>query len=162
MRHQHKALPTNSPPRPPDLCLLTAAPAPLISMQACILAVGGTEKRVVAAEGKGAGFEEGTFMVATMSCDHRVVRERVCVRGGEGGPWGCVHTVGGGKLVGMHAWLCLNTHPARRCGDSPQKLASVVTGPLPPICAAQVDGAVAAQWLQAFKRYVENPASMLL
>ena len=63
-------------------------------LQACILAVGTTEKRVVPAPG---GFEEGTFLTATLSCDHRVV-----------------------------------------------------------------DGAVGAQWLQAFKGYLENPATMLL
>lgn len=62
--------------------------------QACILAVGGAEKRVVSGP---SGFEEGTFMQVTLSCDHRVV-----------------------------------------------------------------DGAVGAQWVQAFKSYLENPASMLL
>lgn len=40
--------------------------------QACILAVGGAEKRVVPAA-SGNGFEEGTFMTVTLSCDHRVV-----------------------------------------------------------------------------------------
>jgi len=39
--------------------------------QACILAVGGTEQRVVAdGEGK---FTTGNFMTVTLSCDHRVV-----------------------------------------------------------------------------------------
>ena len=63
--------------------------------QACILAVGSAEKKVVPAAG--GGFEEGTFMTVTLSCDHRVV-----------------------------------------------------------------DGAVGAQWLKAFKGYIEDPASMLL
>lgn len=63
--------------------------------QACILAVGGTEKRVVAsAQGEPA---VANVMRVTLSCDHRVV-----------------------------------------------------------------DGAVGAQWLQHFKRYLENPQSMLL
>lgn len=74
-------------PLPPSVA---AAP------QACILAVGTTESRVVPA-GAGGGFEEGTFLNCTLSCDHRVV-----------------------------------------------------------------DGAVGAQWLQAFKAYLENPATMLL
>jgi pyruvate dehydrogenase E2 component (dihydrolipoamide acetyltransferase) len=64
--------------------------------QSAILAVGGAEKRVVPTAA-GGGFEEGTFMTVTLSCDHRVV-----------------------------------------------------------------DGAVGAQWLQAFKGYIEDPASMLL
>jgi pyruvate dehydrogenase E2 component (dihydrolipoamide acetyltransferase) len=63
--------------------------------QAAILAVGGTESRVVTA--KKGGFEEAAFMTVTLSCDHRVV-----------------------------------------------------------------DGAVGAQWLAAFKGYLESPASMLL
>lgn len=63
--------------------------------QACILAVGGTEKKVVAgADGQPA---VASMMRVTMSCDHRVV-----------------------------------------------------------------DGAVGAQWLQHFKKFVENPQSMLL
>ena len=65
-------------------------------MQACILAVGTTESRVVPGAA-GGGFEEGTFLTVTLSCDHRVV-----------------------------------------------------------------DGAVGAQWLQAFKAYLESPATMLL
>jgi pyruvate dehydrogenase E2 component (dihydrolipoamide acetyltransferase) len=73
-----------------------APPASPYCLQACILAVGTTEKRVVPA-GAGGGFEEGTFLNCTLSCDHRVV-----------------------------------------------------------------DGAVGAQWLQAFKAYLENPATMLL
>ena len=40
--------------------------------QACILAVGSGEKRVVPAA-SGNGFEEGTFVTVTLSCDHRVV-----------------------------------------------------------------------------------------
>jgi pyruvate dehydrogenase E2 component (dihydrolipoamide acetyltransferase) len=63
--------------------------------QACILAVGSAEKKVV--PGANGIFEEGTFMNVTLSCDHRVV-----------------------------------------------------------------DGAVGAQWLKAFKGYMEDPASMLL
>ena len=63
--------------------------------QACILAVGGTEKKVVAgADGQPV---VSSMMRVTMSCDHRVV-----------------------------------------------------------------DGAVGAQWLQHFKKFVENPQSMLL
>jgi pyruvate dehydrogenase E2 component (dihydrolipoamide acetyltransferase) len=65
--------------------------------QAVILAVGAAESRVVPAAGGGGGFEEGSFMACTLSCDHRVV-----------------------------------------------------------------DGAVGAQWLQAFRGYIEDPASMLL
>jgi len=64
--------------------------------QACILAVGTAEKKVVPSA-DGTNFEEGTFMNVTLSCDHRVV-----------------------------------------------------------------DGAVGAQWLKAFKGYMEDPASMLL
>ena len=63
--------------------------------QACILAVGGTEKKVVA--GPGGEPTVVNMMRVTMSCDHRVV-----------------------------------------------------------------DGAVGAQWLQHFKKFVENPQSMLL
>eukprot|EP00238_Polyblepharides_amylifera_P002070 CAMPEP_0196589144 /NCGR_PEP_ID=MMETSP1081-20130531/62819_1 /TAXON_ID=36882 /ORGANISM="Pyramimonas amylifera, Strain CCMP720" /LENGTH=415 /DNA_ID=CAMNT_0041911867 /DNA_START=444 /DNA_END=1691 /DNA_ORIENTATION=- len=64
--------------------------------QACILAVGSSEKRVIPGKTEGT-YEEGTFMCATISCDHRVV-----------------------------------------------------------------DGAVAAQWLAQFKKYMEDPMSMLL
>ena len=64
--------------------------------QACILAVGSAEKKVVPSV-DGNGFEEGTFVTVTLSCDHRVI-----------------------------------------------------------------DGAVGAQWLQAFKGFLEDPASMLL
>lgn len=64
--------------------------------QACILAVGSAEKKVVPSA-DGTNFEEGTYMNVTLSCDHRVV-----------------------------------------------------------------DGAVGAQWLKAFKGYMEDPASMLL
>jgi pyruvate dehydrogenase E2 component (dihydrolipoamide acetyltransferase) len=39
--------------------------------QACILAVGSAEKKVV--PGSNGNFEEGTFMNVTLSCDHRVV-----------------------------------------------------------------------------------------
>jgi pyruvate dehydrogenase E2 component (dihydrolipoamide acetyltransferase) len=63
--------------------------------QACILAVGATEKRVVA--GKGGQPAVANVMRVTMSCDHRVV-----------------------------------------------------------------DGAVGAQWLQHFKKFMENPQAMLL
>ena len=64
--------------------------------QACILAVGSAEKKVVP-KADDSGFEEGTFVSVTLSCDHRVI-----------------------------------------------------------------DGAVGAQWLQAFKGFLEDPASMLL
>ncbi|PSC68851.1 Dihydrolipoyllysine-residue acetyltransferase component of pyruvate dehydrogenase mitochondrial [Micractinium conductrix] len=63
--------------------------------QACILAVGTTEPRVVPAAA--GGFEEASYLTCTLSCDHRVI-----------------------------------------------------------------DGAVGAQWLQAFRGYLENPATMLL
>merc|ERR1712013_882383 len=63
--------------------------------QACILAVGGTEKKVVA--GADGGPSVANMMRVTMSCDHRVV-----------------------------------------------------------------DGAVGAQWLQHFKKFMENPQAMLL
>lgn len=62
--------------------------------QACILAIGGTEKKVVVKGGEPAVSD---VMRVTMSCDHRVV-----------------------------------------------------------------DGAVGAQWLQHFKKFLENPQSMLL
>lgn len=65
------------------------------SRQACILAVGTTEPRVVPAAA--GGFEEASYLTCTLSCDHRVI-----------------------------------------------------------------DGAVGAQWLQAFRGYLENPATMLL
>lgn len=64
--------------------------------QACILAVGSAEKKIIPSL-SGDAFEEGTFVTVTLSCDHRVI-----------------------------------------------------------------DGAVGARWLQAFKGYLENPASMLL
>ena len=62
--------------------------------QSCILAVGGTEKKVIAVGGEAA---VANVMRVTMSCDHRVV-----------------------------------------------------------------DGAVGAQWLKHFKKFMENPQSMLL
>ncbi|PRW58316.1 Dihydrolipoyllysine-residue acetyltransferase component of pyruvate dehydrogenase mitochondrial [Chlorella sorokiniana] len=65
--------------------------------QACILAVGTTEARVVPSATAPSGFEEANYLTCTLSCDHRVV-----------------------------------------------------------------DGAVGAQWLQAFKSYLEDPATMLL
>lgn len=67
------------------------------SPQACILAVGATEARVVPSATSPSGFEEAQYLTATLSCDHRVV-----------------------------------------------------------------DGAVGAQWLQAFRGYLEDPATMLL
>ncbi|XP_031561753.1 dihydrolipoyllysine-residue acetyltransferase component of pyruvate dehydrogenase complex, mitochondrial-like [Actinia tenebrosa] len=65
--------------------------------QACILAVGGTEKRVVADSSNEKGYKLSDTMSVTLSCDHRVV-----------------------------------------------------------------DGAVGAQWLVTFKKYLENPLTMLL
>eukprot|EP01104_Vermistella_antarctica_P007885 TRINITY_DN1952_c2_g4_i1.p1 TRINITY_DN1952_c2_g4~~TRINITY_DN1952_c2_g4_i1.p1 ORF type:complete len:532 (-),score=109.85 TRINITY_DN1952_c2_g4_i1:13-1563(-) len=67
--------------------------------QACILAVGGTENRVIVERNEEGEkkFVETEVMTVTLSCDHRVV-----------------------------------------------------------------DGAVGAQWLQAFKRYIEDPVKMLL
>ncbi|CAM6105190.1 unnamed protein product [Calypogeia fissa] len=44
----------------------------IIPPQSCILAVGTTEKRVIPGPEKGE-FVHGTFMVVTLSCDHRVV-----------------------------------------------------------------------------------------
>lgn len=41
--------------------------------QACILAVGGTSKKVVPDEAKEGGFRVATVMEVTLSCDHRVV-----------------------------------------------------------------------------------------
>ena len=64
-------------------------------MQAAILAVGTTQRRVIALPG--GGFGEAAVMACTLSCDHRVV-----------------------------------------------------------------DGALGAQWLQAFRGYIEDPATMLL
>jgi len=64
--------------------------------QACILAVGTTEKRVIPGAEPGQ-YEPGTFMTVTLSCDHRVI-----------------------------------------------------------------DGAVGAQWLGAFKGYIEDPVTLML
>ncbi|KAJ7551544.1 hypothetical protein O6H91_06G019800 [Diphasiastrum complanatum] len=64
--------------------------------QACILAVGTTEKRVLPSSQKNE-YEAGTFISATLSCDHRVA-----------------------------------------------------------------DGAIGAQWLAAFKGYIEDPSTLLL
>ena len=41
--------------------------------QACILAVGGSEKRVIVDESSENGLGVGTMMSVTLSCDHRVV-----------------------------------------------------------------------------------------
>ncbi|KAL4217923.1 hypothetical protein ACF0H5_022662 [Mactra antiquata] len=65
--------------------------------QACILAVGGAEKRLVVDESSNEGYSEATVMSVTLSCDHRVV-----------------------------------------------------------------DGAVGARWLAEFRKYMENPSTMLL
>lgn len=65
--------------------------------QACILAVGGAEKRLVVSEDSASGFSEATMMSVTLSSDHRVV-----------------------------------------------------------------DGAVGAKWLAEFRKYLENPSTMLL
>ncbi|XP_048838717.1 dihydrolipoyllysine-residue acetyltransferase component of pyruvate dehydrogenase complex, mitochondrial [Brienomyrus brachyistius] len=64
--------------------------------QACILAVGGSEKRLLAADNE-KGYDVANIMSVTLSCDHRVV-----------------------------------------------------------------DGAVGAQWLTEFRKYLENPVNMLL
>jgi pyruvate dehydrogenase E2 component (dihydrolipoamide acetyltransferase) len=72
--------------------------APIIrEPQACALAIGALENRIVPGEGGDEMFKESVVMTATLSCDHRVV-----------------------------------------------------------------DGAVGAQWLAAFKSYVENPTTLLL
>jgi len=65
--------------------------------QSCILAVGGTEKRLVADPSSEQGFRAANIVTVTLSCDHRVV-----------------------------------------------------------------DGAVGAQWLAAFKNFLEKPNTMLL
>ncbi|CAL4063200.1 unnamed protein product, partial [Meganyctiphanes norvegica] len=65
--------------------------------QSCILAVGGTEKRLIVDESTEQGFRAAQVMSVTLSCDHRTV-----------------------------------------------------------------DGAVGAQWLAAFKKYLEKPTTMLL
>nr|XP_053647197.1 dihydrolipoyllysine-residue acetyltransferase component of pyruvate dehydrogenase complex, mitochondrial-like [Cherax quadricarinatus] len=65
--------------------------------QSCILAVGGTEKRLVVDEESEQGFRVAHIMSVTLSCDHRTV-----------------------------------------------------------------DGAVGAQWLAAFKKYLEKPSTMIL
>ncbi|WAR17358.1 ODP2-like protein [Mya arenaria] len=65
--------------------------------QACILAVGGAEKRLVVDENSETGYREATVMSVTLSCDHRVV-----------------------------------------------------------------DGAVGAKWLAEFRKFLENPSTMLL
>ena len=67
----------------------------LLHMQACILAVGGTDKRVVLLPT--GGFGEASIMAVTLSCDHRIV-----------------------------------------------------------------DGAIGANWLAAFRGYIEDPTTMLL
>ncbi|XP_063868758.1 dihydrolipoyllysine-residue acetyltransferase component of pyruvate dehydrogenase complex-like [Scylla paramamosain] len=65
--------------------------------QSCILAVGGTERRLVVDEEMEKGFRVAQVMTVTLSCDHRTV-----------------------------------------------------------------DGAVGAQWLAAFKRFLEHPSTMIL
>ncbi|XP_060082157.1 dihydrolipoyllysine-residue acetyltransferase component of pyruvate dehydrogenase complex, mitochondrial-like [Ylistrum balloti] len=65
--------------------------------QACILAVGGAEKRLVVDEDSNQGYAQANMMSVTLSCDHRVV-----------------------------------------------------------------DGAVGAQWLAEFKKFMERPETMLL
>jgi len=71
----------------------------VMAPQACMLALGAAETRIVPSEDPASEeiYQEATVLTATLSCDHRVV-----------------------------------------------------------------DGAVGAQWLAAFKKYVENPMSMLL
>lgn len=65
--------------------------------QSCILAIGGSQKRLVIDENSEKGFKESTFISVTLSADHRTV-----------------------------------------------------------------DGAVGARWLQYFRKYMEDPATMLL
>lgn len=65
--------------------------------QSCILAIGGSQKRLVIDESSEKGFKEATFLSVTLSADHRTV-----------------------------------------------------------------DGAVGARWLQYFRKYMEDPATMLL
>lgn len=102
IRAQHGNRGWSAPRRAACLCpRLSPSPSPTARPpappQACILAVGATEGRVVPAPGSASGFQEAQFLTVTLSCDHRVV-----------------------------------------------------------------DGAVGAQWLQAFKGYLEDPATMLL
>lgn len=65
--------------------------------QSCILAVGGTQQRIVPDKDSEKGWKQSDYMAVTLSCDHRTV-----------------------------------------------------------------DGALAAQWLQHFQRFMEDPHSMLL
>lgn len=65
--------------------------------QSCILAVGGSQQRIVPDAGSEKGWKKSEFMSVTLSCDHRTV-----------------------------------------------------------------DGAVGAQWLQHFQKFLEDPHSMLL
>lgn len=65
--------------------------------QSCILAVGGTQQRIVPDRTSERGWKQSDFMTVTLSCDHRTV-----------------------------------------------------------------DGAVGAQWLQNFQKFMEDPHSMLL
>uniref|UniRef100_A0A182S802 Dihydrolipoamide acetyltransferase component of pyruvate dehydrogenase complex n=1 Tax=Anopheles maculatus TaxID=74869 RepID=A0A182S802_9DIPT len=48
--------------------------------QSCILAVGGTQKRLVADKDSEAGFKESDYVAVTLSCDHRTVDGAVGAR----------------------------------------------------------------------------------
>lgn len=48
--------------------------------QSCILAVGGTQKRLIADKDSEAGFKESDFVSVTLSCDHRTVDGAVGAR----------------------------------------------------------------------------------
>jgi len=48
--------------------------------QSCILAIGGTEKKLVLDASAEKGFKEVSVMKATLSCDHRVVDGAVGAR----------------------------------------------------------------------------------
>ena len=86
---------------------------------------GAAEKRVIPGSADGQ-YEFGSFMSATLSCDHRVIDGNlICLR--------CIHALclWLGKLTFCCWWE---------------------------LCA----GAIGAEFLKAFKGYIENPTSMLL
>ena len=50
-----------------DFCAIISPP------QACILAVGSTQKKLLPSEQDAAGYRAASIMSVTLSCDHRVV-----------------------------------------------------------------------------------------
>jgi pyruvate/2-oxoglutarate dehydrogenase complex dihydrolipoamide acyltransferase (E2) component len=122
-------------------------------VQACILAVGGTETRVIPNPAKDATdpFVTAQYMNVTLSCDHRVVRrqrQRQCHRPRTSErQWTADPVLCRLLLIDRFSsiyalGLC--------CG-----VALMVVG-------VQVDGAVGAQWMSAFKGFMEDPQTMLL